>query len=121
VGESDCQDRTTIDELFPNYINAKIQTFQRPDSEQDEVGFFAEHDVVGGGSTSCMYDRVADVAVDTSAVREEEPLSPLHLDVERFEDTAGNPGEFAAGVHQGFRELSDLAPLRDVLDSDGGT
>ena len=41
VGESDCQDRTTIDELFPNYIKAKIQTFQRPDSEQDEVGFFA--------------------------------------------------------------------------------
>src|SRR5712671_8094353 len=94
VGEGDCQDRTGIDELFPNDIQAKIQTLQRPNSEQDEVRFFAEHDIVGGGSTSGVYDRVANVAVDTSAVREEKALSPLHPDVERFEYRAGNPCKF---------------------------
>jgi len=121
VREGDCQDRTGIDELFTNHIQAKIQTLQRPNSEQDEVGFFAEHDVVGGGSASGMYDRVADVAVDTSTVRDEETLSPLHPDVERFEYRAGNPRKFATGVHQGIRELADLPALRDVFDSDGRT
>jgi hypothetical protein len=121
VGEGDCQDRTGIDELFSHYIQAQIQTLKRPNSEQDEVGLFAEHDVIGGGSASRVYDGVADVAVDTSTIRDEEPLSPLHLDVERFEYRTGNPGKFATGVDQGFRELADLAALRDVLDSNGRT
>jgi hypothetical protein len=121
VGEGDCQDRTAIDELLPNYVQAKIQTLQRPNSEQGEVGIFAENDVVGGGGAPYMYYRVADVAVDTPPVRDTETLSSLHFDVERFKDRAGNPGKLATGVDQCFRELADLPALRDVLDSDGRT
>jgi hypothetical protein len=68
-----------------------------------------------------MYYRVADVAVDASAVRDAETLSSLHLDVERLEYRAGNPGKLATGVHQGIGELADPAALRDVLDSNGST
>jgi hypothetical protein len=121
VGEGDCQDRTAIDELLSNYVQAKIQTLQRPNSEQGEVGFFSEHDVVGGGGAPYMYYRVADVAVDASAVRDAETLSSLHLDVERFKYRAGNPGKLATGVDQGIRQLADLAALRYVLDSDDRT
>jgi hypothetical protein len=111
VGEGDCQDWAGIDKLTPNHIQAKIQTFERPNSKQDEVGFFAEHDVVGGCSASGMYDRVADVAVDASTVRNEESLAPLHPDVERFEYRTGNPRKFATGVYQGIREFADPSAL----------
>ena len=48
--------RPGIDELFNDWIDAEVQSLERPCAEEHKVARFSEDDVVSGEGSSCVHD-----------------------------------------------------------------
>src|ERR1700737_2212996 len=80
-----------VNELFADHVQPKIQTLERAHPEQNEIILFPKHHIISGSSAAGVDDRVADVTLDTSAVRDAKGLPALGLDAEGFKHGTRNP------------------------------
>jgi hypothetical protein len=76
------EDRAGIDELSANHAQPKIQTLQRPHSEQGEIVILAEDHVIGSRGAPGVDDCVSDVTLNASSVRHYKSLPSLDFDFE---------------------------------------
>jgi len=106
-----CYDRACIDELLAAWIDAEVETLERPGAKQDHVAWLGkDHVIVRFGATR-VNDRVPDVAIDRSPIGCSKPELLLPRDAEFFENCAWSPSQLGASVYESIRKFSQLTAL----------